>query len=182
MSKDLKHRVKAIREQNRPDPLPRMGLALFGGFILLAIVAAGYLHRAEWQRIAPAVSPAPVAPSPPRFSYFKILPDIERKIPDADIAREKREVRLGKKPMEGQFFIQPGSFRKLEQAENLKNQLETYGKLKPRLEKIQLEFATWYRVKLGPYRTLPDADQVRLFLREREIDSIVQTPVDNESK
>lgn len=182
MSKDLKHRVKAIREQNRPDPLPGMGLALFGGFMLLAIVAAGYLHRGERPSIALAVSPVPVAPSPPRFSYFKILPDIERKIPEADIAREKREVRLGKKPMEGQFFIQPGSFRELDQAENLKRQLETYGKLKPRLEKIQLEFATWYRVKLGPYRTLPDADQVRLFLREREIDSIVQTPVDGESK
>jgi hypothetical protein len=101
-------------------------------------VAAGYLHRGERPSIALAVSPTPVAPSPPRFSYFKILPDIERKIPDADIAREKREVRLGKPPMEGQFFIQPGSFREREQAENLKRQLETYGKLKPRLEKSSL--------------------------------------------
>lgn len=182
MSKDLKHRVKAIREQNRPDPLPRLGLALIGGFILLAIVVAGYLHRAEWPSGTPAISAEPATPGPPRFSYFKILPEIERKIPDADITREKREVRLGKKPMEGQFFLQPGSFRELEQAENLKRQLESYGKLKPRLEKIKLEHATWYRVKLGPYRTLSDADQVRLFLRDHDIDSILQTPVDDPSQ
>jgi len=182
MSRDLKHRVKAIREQNRPDIMPRLGLALVVGFILLAIVVAGYLHRAEWKPIALPSPAQPTAPPPPRFSYFKVLPDTERKIPDADIAREKREVRLGKKPMEGQFFIQIGSFRELEQAKNLKKQLEAYGKLKPRLEGIKLEYATWYRVKLGPYRTLPDADQVRLFLRERDIDSIVQAPADGATK
>jgi cell division protein FtsN len=43
---------------------------------------------------------------------------------------------------------------------------------------IKLEYATWYRVKLGPYRTLSDADRIRLYLRDQHIDSIIQTPVE----
>jgi hypothetical protein len=30
---------------------------------------------------------------------------------------------------------------------------------------------------LGPYRTILDANQVRLFLRSRAIDSVMQAPV-----
>jgi cell division protein FtsN len=39
---------------------------------------------------------------------------------------------------------------------------------------IKIENATWYRVKIGPYGTLADADKVRQYLRGNKIDSIVQ--------
>jgi cell division protein FtsN len=78
----------------------------------------------------------------------------------------------------GQYFLQLGAFRSQEQAKALRARLEEFAKLKPRLEQINLEYASWYRVKLGPYQTIPDANQVRLFLRDRNIDSIMQAAVD----
>jgi cell division protein FtsN len=125
----------------------------------------------------PSVS-IPAPPPDPAISFFKILPDAERRIPDNVIIAEQRDARLGKAPTEGHYFLQVGSFNRKEQAENLKARLETLVRSKPRLEQINLEYATWYRVKLGPYRTLPDANRVRQFLRERKVDSIVQVPLE----
>ena len=47
-------------------------------------------------------------------------------------------------------------------------------RVKARLEKITQENASWYRVKIGPYATMADADKVRQYLRNHKIDSIIQ--------
>ena len=178
MPKDLKHRVPAI---NQPQPLrvtPRMGLGLITAFLFIAVLAAGYQRFDVASRVLPPSLLTPPAPlAEPDFSFFKLLPDAERQIPETDINAALRDVKLGKAPVAGQFFLQAGAFTRLDQAEALKTHLATLGPFRPRLEQIKLEYATWYRVKLGPYRTLPDVDQVRQFLRGQAIDSIVQAPL-----
>lgn len=47
-------------------------------------------------------------------------------------------------------------------------------KVKAKLEMIKLENTAWYRVKIGPYASLADADKVRQYLRSHQIDSVVQ--------
>lgn len=179
MSKDLKHRVPGFQQKKKTKlAFPRLGWVLLA-VAALAGLAAMILPR--YLPMSPQTSPSPpalpVASMPePQFSFFKLLPDSERKIPESEINSEKREVRLGKTPVAGQYFLQLGAFRSQEQAEALKARLEEFAKLKPRLEQIKLEYASWYRVKLGPYQTIPDANQVRLFLRDRKIDSIMQAP------
>ena len=181
MSKDLKHRVPGFQRNKKTKPgLPRLGLGLLAVVALVglaALILPRYLPLSP--QSGPATPAAPVASLPePKFGFFKLLPDSERKISESEINSEKREVRLGKKPVAGQYFLQLGAFKSQEQAEALKAQLEEFAKLKPRLEQIKLEFGSWYRVKLGPYQSIPDANQVRLFLRDRNIDSIMQAPMD----
>ena len=57
----------------------------------------------------------------------------------------------------------------------LKETLEASEKMKAAVAMIHLDFSTWYRVELGPYRTLGDAEKIRDFLRERTMDSIINT-------
>jgi cell division protein FtsN len=180
MSRDLKHRVPAFRQPRRKQWVtPQLGLALVVGFLFVAVLAAGYQRYTVPEEVRPMPSPRIPAPPPdPAFRFFKILPDTERRIPENVIIAEQRDARLGKAPTEGHYFLQIGSFTRKGQADQLKAQLETLVGFKPRVEQINLEYATWYRVKLGPYRTLPDAERVRQFLRERKVDSIVQAPVE----
>jgi cell division protein FtsN len=181
MSKDLKHRVPAFRKKRSPSANARLGVRLFGGLLFVTVIAAGFHRLMTTPHKAPAwlarVMATPSVPEP-EFRFFKVLPDGEAIVTEAAINTEHHEVRLGKPPVTGQFFLQAGSFNQKEQAENLKARLETLDRLKPRLEMIKLDYATWYRVKLGPYRSLQDADRVRLFLRDRHIDSIIQEPVE----
>jgi cell division protein FtsN len=117
-------------------------------------------------------TPATPQQPEPRFTFYKILPEKEVIIPESEIKTMKREESLGKKP-EAAYLLQAGSFTSQQEAEKLKARLAEI-KVKAKLEMIKLENTAWYRVKVGPYATLADADKVRQYLRANKIDSIVQ--------
>jgi cell division protein FtsN len=112
-------------------------------------------------------------PPEPRFTFYKILPEKEVIVAESEIRSSKREENLGKPPATGLYMLQAGSFTNPQDAERLKTQLAQI-RIKAKLEMIKIENATWYRVKIGPYGTLADADKVRQYLRGNKIDSIVQ--------
>ena len=122
--------------------------------------------------------PADVSPSPspkplePRFSFYKILPEKEVIIAESEIKTIKREETQGRKP-DGLYVIQAGSFTRLEDADRLKSHLSQL-KVKAKIESVQIENVDWYRVKIGPFDSLVNADQVRVYLRANQIDSVVQ--------
>jgi cell division protein FtsN len=120
-----------------------------------------------------APAPAGFQVPEPRFSFYKILPEKEVIIPENEIRQLKREERLTQPAKSQRYVVQAGSFTKQEDADQLKAKLAGI-KIKARLEKITLENTAWYRVKLGPYATLADADKVRQHLRQNGIDSVVQ--------
>jgi hypothetical protein len=182
MTRDLKHRVPGYeRSKPKPSGTPHRLLMAIIGAVGAVGIGAGvwqfFLNAGQPDSPLGLLSLQTTTPVEPDFSAFRVFPDSERKIPERDINQVKREARLGKTPEEGQFFLQIGSFTTQKQAEQQRNRIEDIAKVKPRMEQITLEYATWYRLRLGPYRTIPDADQVRLFLREHQIDSIMQTPV-----
>lgn len=119
-----------------------------------------------------AVTPVPSPPPEPRFSFYKILPEKEVIVAENEIKAMKREESQGKKPVAA-YLLQAGSFASQQEAEKLKARLAEI-KVKARLEMIKLDNTAWYRVKIGPYATLADADRVRQYLRGNKIDSIVQ--------
>jgi cell division protein FtsN len=109
----------------------------------------------------------------PRFTFYKILPEKEVIIPENEIKTIKREESTGKPPTVGRYLIQAGSFTSQQDADKLKARLLQI-KVPAKLEMIQIENSTWYRVKIGPYATLSDVEKIREHLRNHKIDSIVQ--------
>ncbi len=179
MARDLKHRIPSIRDQS-PQRKRGNGLARpLVGLVVLFVIAGGFFSL-NGPKTPPGPGPEPQAKAPapqplePRFRFFKLLEDQEIRISESEVHAEQRAERMGRPPREGEFFVQAGAFRDRNTAQALKETLVDLGKLKPHLEEIRLEYATWYRVRLGPYRNLRQANQVRLFLKERSIDSILQ--------
>lgn len=120
-------------------------------------------------------APETQPPQEPRFTFYKILAEKEVIIAEHEIKTMKREESQGKKP-ETAYLLQAGSFTSQQDAEKVKARLAEI-KVKAKLEKISLDNTAWYRVKIGPYATLADADKVRQYLRTHKIDSVVQKAV-----
>lgn len=125
---------------------------------------------------APAAADPAAKPVEPRFTFYKILPELEAIIPESEIKNLKREESLGKKPPAVQYLLQAGSFTNVQDAEKLKARLSAL-KIKSRIENVKIENTAWNRVKIGPFTSLADADKVRTYLRSNQLDSVVQKSV-----
>ncbi|MBP6057343.1 MAG: SPOR domain-containing protein [Nitrosomonas sp.] len=72
-------------------------------------------------------------------------------------------------PAKEKFFLQAGSFRKNDDAENLKARLALLGILAS-VQPIDLEEkGTWYRVRVGPFAKKEDVDETSASLKENGI-------------
>lgn len=120
----------------------------------------------------PAAAPKPE----PRFTFYKILPEKEAIIPESEIKNLKQAESQSKKPQPGQYLLQAGSFANPQDAVKLKEKL-TALKIKSHIENVKIENTAWNRVKIGPFTSLADADKVRTYLHNNQLDSIVQKAV-----
>lgn len=118
----------------------------------------------------PVPSPGPVEP---RFSFYKILPEKEVIIPENEIKTIKHEESLGNQSKDAPYMVQAGSFPNSQEADKMKEQLSRI-KVKSRIENVKIDNAAWFRVKIGPFNSVGDADKVRAYLRANHIDSVVQ--------
>ncbi len=123
----------------------------------------------------PPLADPPAKPPEPRFTFYKILPELEAIIPESEIKTLKHEESLGKKPAI-QYTLQAGSFANVQDAEKLKARLSTL-KIKSRIETVKIENTAWNRVKIGPFNNMAEADRVRTYLRTNQLDSVVQKAV-----
>lgn len=122
----------------------------------------------------PADTPSsPPKPIEPRFTFYKILPEKEVILPESEIRTIKREEKQGKAVPGVGYTVQVGSFRTREEAERLLAELGKI-KIKAKLEGVKIEDVTWFRVKIGIYQNLSEADRMRVFLRKHGFDSVVQ--------
>ena len=181
--KDLKHLVPGYK----PLPPKRAGwlaflvIALCLG-VIVTVGVKNLVMRSEPERASQGVMPEKPAQTEsvaqmPSFRFFKLLPDSERFIPDSDITAEKRKVALGKSPTSGIFYLQVGAFTERLPAEQLRALLTKLVNQKVKLELIKLEHTAWYRVSLGPYKTISDAEAVRSYLADHQQDSVIQEPL-----
>jgi cell division protein FtsN len=109
----------------------------------------------------------------PRFTFYKILPEKEVIVSETEIQSRKRDEKVGKRESAASYLIQAGSFQTRDQAEKLKARLAD-AKVNAKLEQVMIDNTSWYRVKVGPYRSLVDAERMRAYLRKHDIDSVLQ--------
>jgi cell division protein FtsN len=118
----------------------------------------------------PAIAPEPERPKP-TFDFYKILPEKEVVIPDAELAEQaeaeaRREAAAAATPpdatapvappaepaptISGSYVLQAGAFRGQDEAEALKARIALTGEI-ARVETAQINGTTVYRVRMGPY-------------------------------
>lgn len=125
---------------------------------------------AEIKPVPPAVKPTP---KEPRFTFYTLLPEKEVTVPEGEVrARKRAEITRQSKPED--YFVQVGSFHSPEEARRIQAELNRLN-VKASLEQVEIGKVLWYRVRIGPFKTLREVEAVRARLRGDRIDSIVQT-------
>lgn len=119
---------------------------------------------------APAVTTVEPAKPKPRYDFYTILPEIERVIPDSE-PRKARSAKPNKED-ETRYILQAASFAHFEDADRLKAKLALSG-IEARIEKITIEGkGDFFRVRLGPYKTLEGLNDDNKKLRELGVKAI----------
>ena len=73
-------------------------------------------------------------------------------------------------PSRETFLLQAGAFQNPAEADNVKAKLALLG-LESNIETVDLpDKGTWYRVRLGPYRSLTEVNHIRAQLAQSGID------------
>lgn len=131
----------------------------------------------------PPVAPQPVAPPRPIAAPVTPPPQIAAIPPRALPAEPKQPPQQQQQPVtpppqtktpapaKEKIFLQAGSFRKNDEAENMKARLALLGVFAS-VQAIDLaEKGTWYRVRIGPFSNKTDSDQTSASLRENGIET-----------
>ena len=109
---------------------------------------------------------APASKKKPSYDFYKVLPEKEVVIPDAEISRRaKAEEHAGGKANAGGggYLLQVGSFPNAADAEAMKAKLALQGFV-AKVQPVTINGQTWNRVRLGPYASAAklEADKQRL--------------------
>lgn len=198
MPRDYKNRTSAPRRRRKRQSPPGWLWLLAGLAIGLFVAFLFYLQQspdqpAQAQKSSPAqtsqsvqvpakqdareVRKAPTAkipppPPKPRFDFYTILPEMEVPVPEQEITGQPRE---GVPQVEapGTYLLQAGSFRALEQADQLKAKLALLG-LQAEIQTVTINNKeTWHRVRVGPFTDLNALNTARARLKENNLDAIL---------
>lgn len=114
-----------------------------------------------------------------KYEFYNVLPEREMIIPEYQIETRKRLERQAAAKLKGaskrtgqHYLIQAGAFESYREADKRKAQLILLGQ-NAYLEKAIMDDKTWHRVKLGPFSSLNEADQVRQRLNSEQIQSVI---------
>jgi cell division protein FtsN len=194
MHRDYKNHIPAHRK-NLPGSFRKPAFWIVGSLLGVGVVGlSAYLLQAQKKNTPASITPASrgvaattmpavnaaepaagaVRRQEPRFTFYKILSEQEVIIPENEVRTLRREEQNSKASLPaGRYYIQAGSFVNQQDADNLRSQMLQIS-IPARLEMIQVDNATWFRVKVGPYATLSDVEKVRQYLRTHRFDSVVQ--------
>lgn len=106
-----------------------------------------------------------------RFDFYTLLPEMEIEVSDAHVSEALKAP--AKKREAGPYILQVGSFRQIEEADNLKARLALLG-IEAQIQTVVIrDRDIWYRVRVGPYDSLRDLAQARTRLQRNDIDVMV---------
>ena len=173
---------RAATKKRKPrtrKPLPPW-LLLGGGLLvgIASVLAFNMAKEVEWGTLWSGIQPPQTTPSKPettpRFDFYTILPNQEVVVPDREPPAEKREKPDQKKtkPVHaGVYYLQAGSFRKIDEA-NRRAQVILLG-TEASIQSVTIERDTWHRVRVGPYKDLARLREVRQRLRDNRIETLL---------
>ena len=102
----------------------------------------------------------------PRFEFYKILPGSEEPITEQQLQKAVQQPSSKDK-----YYLQAGSFKNAEDAENLKAKLAMLG-MEANVQSADLsEKGMWHRVRIGPFTKIADINQVRASLLQSGVDA-----------
>ncbi len=107
----------------------------------------------------------------PSFDFYYILPELEVAVPEQELAAQSRQ-ESSQPDQKVEYILQAGSFRQLEQADQLKAKLALQG-IDANIQTVNINSDTWHRVRIGPIHTMSKLNQTRKRLMENGISSIV---------
>lgn len=187
MSRDYKYRATTTTRRRKSSPavwlLSGLAIGLFIAFLLYVKMRSPAQEPTTPERPEPMAlpdvdelpedsrePPKAIPPPPPsRFIFYDELPQMK-----VDVAAPEPEIKVEKKesapraPESGTYFLQAGSFRSEDQAEQLRAKLALLG-LETRIQSGD----KWFRVRVGPYKTERELSQARNLLQKNGIQAIL---------
>ncbi|NKB46584.1 MAG: hypothetical protein GKR77_02245 [Legionellales bacterium] len=111
-----------------------------------------------------------------RFEFYQLLPEMKVSTGVKPQQQESTSTSTvpSAPPPKIEYLLQVASFRHLAEADSLKAQLILLG-FDVAISTSQQQDITWYRVRLGPFATRPQAEDMRKALRKHQYDSLLQT-------
>jgi cell division protein FtsN len=190
MSRDYKSTSKSASGKKGPTLL----LGLFIGYVLGLVSAIGvwiYIHQAPSPFIlndTPKVSETAknsnngtpkgeqfsnnehkstkTTNEKPRFEFYKMLSGSEEPITEQQFQKAVQQPSSNDK-----YYLQAGSFKNAEDAENLKAKLAMLG-MEAYVQSADLsEKGMWHRVRVGPFTKIADINQARSLLLQSGVDA-----------
>lgn len=163
-------------------------LGLFLGFMLGLIAAAAiaiYFFKTPVPFVDRMRAPDKSAPAPnlsetpkagkaeetkPRFDFYRILPGQEEPVTEKQIREAAKQADKAGAAKDA-YFLQAGAFQNPADADNLKARLALLG-LEAGVEPTNLaDKGVWYRVRLGPYTNVEEANRIRGQLAQNGVEA-----------
>lgn len=174
-----KRRPTAKKRKTR-TPLPPW--LLLGGGLLVGIASVLVFNVAkevEWGNLWGEIpSPKTASSEPattPRFDFYTILPSQEVVVPDREPPAKNKEKLDDKKikPVpKGVYYLQAGSFRKIDEANSMRARVILLG-TEASIQSVTMDRDTWHRVRVGPYKDPARLREVRQRLRDNKIETLL---------
>ena len=151
------HPIEVKRGENKPAPVIEKSRAAVSG---KKSAGTGGKQKSETQK--------------PRFDFYNLLPEMEVLIPEQEIAAEREKNSSGEQVV---YDLQVGSFRQFEDADRLRAKLALMN-FESHIQRITItgnynREQTWFRVRVGPFKSAREMGKVRNRLRDQSMDPIV---------
>jgi cell division protein FtsN len=194
MARDYKRAAKQPASERAPGSwlsfLTGLGIGLVGAVLVY------WWMQTPGNRLPPAATeaastPATVPEDPPatppveaeqlalpKFDFYKILPEIEVKVPESELAEPQATEGAADKTPEsteagGTFILQVASFQDFNDADQAKAQLALQG-VQATIQRVVINGQdVWHRVHVGPFSNLNDAQRTRTRLSQLGVNAIV---------
>ena len=103
----------------------------------------------------------------PRFEFYSMLPNAEETITEQQLKQAAQQPQPKDK-----YFLQAGSFQNGGDADNLKAKLAMLG-VEATVQAVNVpeKKGVWHRVRVGPFSSIDDLNQVRASLQQNGVQS-----------
>lgn len=103
----------------------------------------------------------------PRFEFYNMLPNEGETITEQQLKQEAQQPASRDK-----YFLQAGSFQNASDADNLKAKIAMLG-VEATVQAVNVpeKKGTWHRVRVGPFSSMDDLNQVRVSLQQNGVQS-----------
>jgi cell division protein FtsN len=132
--------------------------------------------------VRPAPKPIEIPqPEKSRFEFYQALKDQKVIIPRSNSYNTQSStgpLLLPSKPADPAnsgkqaYILQAGSFKKHQQADEMKARLALLG-IAAKIEKVRVSDGIWHRVRLGPFKSIDEANRIRTQLHAQKIKSLL---------